>query len=410
MDIWRHSATADLTVTSTDVTTGKVTTSHYSGVRRAGFTKPDKSTHSKKVDGYRPPTNYRTTHKPQSSYLQYPLQVEVTGDGYTGSGLNRKFVRVTGTEALSTDYVGAPAGPNVNELRTRVLLDIKNEVFDVAMVLAEMQGTVDLLGTNLVRLGKAMDTMRKRSPEHAFYLMFGKRPDGRRPTDAFLRDTASAYLEWKYGVMPTVFDIQGACKALDMNEEGSFWENAPLLVARSRITTTHAQTRDMQGVDGRIRDRRIPVMWYRERQARCDYRVKGEALRGLNRYGLGLSTVATVAFERTPFSFVANMAIPMADIVKAWSALSGVEVAGYCETDYYRMDIPAGSSNLAYQPGVNISLKWRKQEGTVEYFTRTAYRKPPMPMPYVRNPIKTGNLATALALFTQLRNPTGYTT
>lgn len=407
-EVWRHSATADLTVTDTRLATGDESKRHYTDVRRSGFSKPAESTVTEEVDGFRPPTNYGTTHLPHSHALQYPLQVTVRGDGYFGSGYNRYLRRYTGQEALSTNNVGAPAGPNVNELRTRVLLDVKSEVLDTAMVLAEMQGTVDLLGSNLVRLGRAMDTMRKRSPEYAFYLTFGKRPDGRRPTDAFLRNTASAYLEWKYGIMPTIFDIQGACKALDMNEQGSFWENAPILVARSRLRSTYPQTRDMQGVNGAIRDRRIPVVWHRERRARCDYRVKGEALRGLNRYGLGLSTVATVAFERTPFSFVANMAIPMADIIKAWSALSGTEVVGYCETDYYRMDIPKGSSIIKDGQGVEISLEWQEQKGTVEYFTRTAFKNPPMPLPYVRNPIKTGNFSTVLALFTQLRNPQGY--
>lgn len=405
MDVITKSATADLTETVLNTATGRVTTRRGTDQRWSGFTKPDAPVINKLVDGYRKPSNYRTTLKSKSQHEAFPLPVRVLGEGSVAH-LRYSY---TGVDALSTNYVGAPSGPNVNALRTRVLLDIRNEVFDVAMVLAEMQGTTNLIVDNLMRVARSLDRMKKSSPEHAFYLYFGRRPDGRRPTDAFLRDTAGLYLEWKYGIMPTVYDIQGACKAFDMNEKGNFFENAPLLVARARLREEIPQTRDMQGTLGEIRDRNIPVVWYRERKARCDYRVKGEGLRGLNRYGLGLSTIATVGFERTPFSFVANMAIPMADIIKAWSALSGTEVVGYCETDYYRMDIPAGESYITAHSGrVPIRLSWDTQEKTVEYFTRTAYSSPPMPMPYVRNPIKTGNLSTVLALFTQLRNPQGY--
>lgn len=289
---------------------------------------------------------------------------------------------------------------DTQQLRTKLLNNIRSEVFDVAMVLAEMQGTVSTAVSALGQIARSMDNIFKRKPENAYYLLTGRRRDNRRPTDKFLRETAGVYLQFKYGVMPSVYDLQGACEALDINAAGSLWNNPPLLVARATV----AKSSKVRSIDfGTPYDwpYAIPCLITTEYKARCDYRINAEGIRGINRFGLGLSTLPTILFERTPFSFVLNMAVPIAELIKAWGALAGVDVAGYCETKYVRVE-PRGATF----PGNGSNYWWiyDVEPGRTAFrMQREAFDSPPMPLPFVRNPINTGNLASVLALFTQLR-------
>lgn len=286
-------------------------------------------------------------------------------------------------------------------LRTKILNNIKDEVLDVAMVLAEMQGTVNTAVTALDRIGRSMQAVLKRKPESFYYLMHGRRRDNRRPTDKFLRETAGEYLQWKYGIMPSVYDLQGASEALDINTEGSLWNNPPLLVGRASVKK-ESTTKTIDFGNGWIWPVSIPCRITTEYKARCDFRVTSEGIRGINRYGLSLSTLPTILFERTPFSFVLNMAVPIGELIKAWSALAGLDVAGYCETKYVRVE-PMSTQ----QPSTGSAAwqTWSFQSAKPAFsMRREAFDKPPMPLPFVRNPITTGNLGTVLALFTSLRS------
>lgn len=300
---------------------------------------------------------------------------------------------------------------DVNELRMKVLNNLRGEIWDVAMTFAELQSTANTVSGNLLRLARSMNNIKKRHPNSFSYLLTGRRRDNRRPTDKFLRETAGLFMEWKYGIMPTVLDIKGACKALDMSSDGSLFDNPPLLVARAKIWSAfkgNTQYRMPNPAWVRMEPIAIPFEGKHELHARCDYRVSGDVLRGINRFGIGLGTIGTVLFERTPFSFVLNMALPIAELIKAWTALAGVDVVGYSETryssaqvvpgeastqyDYHRYDVVENSAHIAY-------------EGLTKYFefSRSAYSRPPMPVPFIRNPVSVGNLSTVLALFTQLR-------
>lgn len=286
-------------------------------------------------------------------------------------------------------------------LRTKLLNNIRDEVLDVAMVLAEMQGTVNTAVTALDRIGRSMQAVLRRKPESFYYLMHGRRRDNRRPTDKFLRETAKEYLHWKYGIMPSVYDLQGATEALDMNTEGTLWNNPPLLVARATVKK-ESTTKTIDFGNGWEWPYAIPCRVTTEYKARCDYRVTSEGIRGINRFGIGLSTLPTILFERTPFSFVLNMVVPIGELIKAWSALAGLDVAGYCETKYVRVE-PQSATLPAN--GTAAWQTWTFKGGKPAFaMQREAFDRPPMPLPFVRNPITTGNLGTVLALFTSLRS------
>lgn len=388
---------------------GHVTETIFENQSVMELTKPP-LTRNPKVNGYRKPSSYvrsvqtKTTgmYPTSGNMLLVPYEYEGTfySKGRPGYPLYR-YCR------MSAAVTWPDNRPNINNVRMKLLNNIRSEVLDVAMVLAEIQGTAQTLGNNLVRLARSLDQVKLRRPDSFYYLLNGRRKDNRRPTDKFLRETSGAFLEWKYGIMPTIYDIQGACKGLDMNEDGSFFDNPPLLVARAvdRNTSTFSVPVDIVGPGISHRDT-VDVSVTSELKARCDYRVEGEGLRGLNRYGLGLGTVGTVLFDKTPFSFVLNMAIPIADLIKAWTALAGVSVVGYSETLYREAHIEAKTINIPSSPrDTGLLICETENVKKISEMARTAFDRVPMPVPYVRNPVKVSNAMTALALFTQLRKP-----
>lgn len=361
------------------------------------FTKADLVVNERQHDGFRQPSDYYgqrdwfafTATVTQPRYAD-PVAFGVWEYGKFGD----IACRVRPADAISVQEVERRLR---DPLRTKILINIKDEVLDVAMVLAEMQGTCDVITNGLYKIARTMDAVRARKPESFYYLMNGRRRDARRPTDKFLRETAKTYLEWKYGVMPTIMDVQGASRALDINEEGSLFDNPALMVARANLQEELTEEVSVFNQDwpNATADIRCRVM----ASARADYSVNAEGIRGLSRYGIGLGTVATIAFERTPFSFVLNMAFPLAELIKAWTSLSGgVDVRGYSETFAVEYTVLAGR-----YPFENGGFLTWPAGSTCLSFKRNGSGSIPMPLPFVRNPLKAGNLATALALFTQLR-------
>lgn len=353
----------------------------------------------KQFDGFRSPSPFRGETEVAAHEVTIDVPEFTAREGWGTRTSSYKGSMVTTFRPWWFYQVETLEASYRDELRTRILLNIKDEVFDVAMVLAEMQGTVDLITTGLGRIARTMGAIKAKKPQSFHYLMHGRRKDGRRPTDKFLRETASTYLEWKYGIMPTVYDIEGASQALDINDKGTLWNNPPLMVARTGLE-------DKFDVDAFMS---APYWTNPECQlelrvqcaARADFSVSSEGLRGLSRYGIGLGTLATLAFERTPFSFVLNMAFPLADLIKAWTALSGgVTVRGYTETFFVQYRVLAGEYPFYDGKG---TMKWLDSERRDITFKRNGGSTIPMPLPFIRNPIKVGNLATVLALFTQLR-------
>lgn len=349
-------------------------------------------------DGYRNPSSY------SAELDELALRTTVRGE----ESLRQRSSYFQGEQAFklspwSIMHIEDLKNSNRNPLRTRVLNNLKDEILDVTMVLGEIFETTDMIGDNLVRVARSMDMVRKRKPESFRYLMTGKREKGRRPTEKFLAEVSSDYLEWKYGIMPTIMDIEGASKALDMTNDGSLFDNPPLLVARAQLKETVHKTVDVWlATDWKRLP--VPVEVDLESKARIDYHVSGEGLRGLSRFGIGLTSAATLVFERTPYAFLLNMAVPLADTIKAWGALSGgVTVRGYSETHAIKYRVPAGFANVQSISGNGIkSYEWDKVEPTGLTFDRYGATTVPMPTPYVRNPVRLGNLTTALSLFTQM--------
>lgn len=367
---------------------------------------PEKKTNPL-VNGYRNPSDYflraycnwDTPTKRHGFVVngEVPRSVTERSDYYGTTSFG-----VEGNEAV---MYRLPTMPNyfnlIQHARTKILNNIKDEVLDVAMVLAEIRETAQTGANLMYRIGRSMDALRTRKRESFNWLMHGRMgADNRRPTDKFLRETAGLFLEWKYGIMPTIYDLEDATKALDASADGSLFDRPPMSVARANVKTSDDVNTTLEFPWGSPANIKTSCKIDTTIACRADYRVSGDALRGLSEYGIGLGTVATVLYDRTPFSFVANMVMPMAELIKAWTALAGVEPIGYTETQYSTFSFKQQRVQRTYQ-----SWKYLTQvrPSKVSTFTRLGTDRPPMPLPFIRNPVKVENISTVLALFTQLR-------
>lgn len=328
---------------------------------------------------------------------RYPTELQVRGQGIVNIG------------ALSKASL-----PDRNHTLTKALNNLRAENFDLSMTLAEAQQSVDTFAGAAHRIGRLMGAVRQKDPRVYDYLWTGKYPrDGKgKPIrgqylDRFNRTAAAAFLEWKYGIMPSVLDAKGALKGLERLGRGEYHLGPPLLVARANDKRKQTVTCDLfiaePGGNSSLRNPAAAVEATLERSIRIDYEVACSSLRALNSFGIGFSTIPTLVFERTPFSFVFNMVVPIAEIIKAWGALQGVTPRGFSETSYEEYELSSGYATSDYPGAV--------PPGTCTYPKRLIYRKadrkvgvsPPFPAPYVKNPVTTGNMASVLSLFTSLR-------
>lgn len=373
---------------------------------------------NKKIDGYRKPSSYSTTLELQGDSMSYLLPGACTffPEGPIYSPNNNPNNGTWGFRGSGYLYARRkdwtfPKG-RADALRTKVRNNVRNEILDVGMVIAEIAKTAATGAALMSRIGRSMQAVLDWDRQSFEYLWDGKPPrDGNgkvlkgRSLDRFNRQTAAAFLEWKYGIMPTVYDLQGVTKALDISEKGSLFDNPPLAVGRA--VERYDEVRDidlwLHEPGGLAAKSSVRVTDRVTHKARLDYRVKGDAMRGLNRYGLGLSTLPTILWDKTPFSFVFDMVVPIAEIIKAWGALAGVSVVGYCETLHVERSFG--------QPKVVPSARYPKDIMVIPrigkfpcfHFERKAFATPPLPMPHIRNPATVGNMASVLALFTQIR-------
>lgn len=374
---------------------------------------PSITINPKGADGYRSPSNYygypivrdkrNYPHAENGRAFVAPLDSIFRDGGSLGPWDNSKtdwFGEGTGI-GYTTAPVPTLSRSDVNALRTKILNNINDEKFDVAMLLADIGKTASTASGLLHRIGRSMTVFQKKNPKSFAYLWHGKLRDNRRPTDRFLRETAGAYLEWKYGIMPTVYDLQAMTEQLDANAAGkSLFDNPPLMVCRATIKKPVQNISCLTVLLGGHNTSGTVRTTY---SARADFSVDSMGLRGLNQYGLGLTSLATVAYDLTPFSFVFNMAVPMAELIKAWGALAHVSVRGYTETVHHEFTVPEQRLNLDTLGGLEPPITVMAPGVKFNRFTRTGSGTIPMPLPHIRNPVSVGNVSTVLSLFTTLR-------
>jgi hypothetical protein len=140
------------------------------------------------------------------------------------------------------------------------------------------------------------------------------------------RDASNKFLEWKYGWLPLMEDVN---KAVELNANGlSDRETQGLLVGSASESYSTVGPipfyTQMYGLSGGKLSERQDV------RARILYKFTHPgAIRDLNR--LGLLNIPSIAWNLTGLSFVVDWALPIGDYLDAFTAPTGLTyLDGYC--------------------------------------------------------------------------------
>lgn len=281
----------------------------------------------------------------------------------------------------------------VNKLRAKML----GSDFHLGVFLGELGRSADLIHDSVRRIAHAYRATRRGSPLEAWHALtqgIGHRgPSGRKPP-TFSNDVSSNWLKLYYGVKPLLSDVQDAAQMLG-------WQtSAPMLqrfvvdryVRGSRIDF-HRELVSLGSAgpwtfDGYLETRES------KRLIALVERVPVVPL-------VGLTDVASIAWELTPYSFVADWFIPIGSYLSALSTDRALGSATYIYSHRWQTRLRGVSIN----PRTDA---WRIRPADYEVnrfslirsVTDTLSLPPPAPKPLVKVP-SVARAITSIALLVQ---------
>lgn len=127
--------------------------------------------------------------------------------------------------------------------------------------------------------------------------------------------------------------------------------------------------------------------------------IRNETVVFINK--LGLLNPLSIAWELTPYSFVADWAVPVGSCLQAWSAMAGLDFKGgsLSFTSDSTMDV-------SWRPGPDYKVA---PSGSVSgsavgtYYQRQPISRWPIPSLGIQNPLSLGHVANAAALVASMR-------
>jgi len=255
-----------------------------------------------------------------------PKDLFASGTGWTFKSTERNCLGVGYQEISASQY--RVALPNrwwvgsSNFMRTSHGIDlaailrskIKDQNLNLALSLAEYRKTADLFSSAAKDVYAAFRSLRsgRGMKDIARYL--------KTPNDDKQRDVANRWLQYQYGVKPTISDVYGSVEELNKklyegvflyvnftrksSESGqAFWPNPSSPVGSSSWSVRH---------NVRVKAR---------------YKISGGGVKQLSQ--VGITNPALLVWELIPYSFVVDWLIPVGDWLSSLDALAGVSDLRY---------------------------------------------------------------------------------
>lgn len=315
----------------------------------------------------------------------------------------------------ATPYVKWISGSvDVGNLANRAWAECRNKVadqkIDIGVALGESIQTINMISTRIISLVHFANAVKARKWKKAYDSLFGRgapkprkryrapkwargnTPPGRRPKRSTgpSKDAANAWLEYWYGWYPLVMDIFGLCELLN---EGLKKQDQLFCVTRLVTETTPARPFFESDPDieckGTFNISAKATIWFKV----------VSSIHALAE--LGLINPLSIAWELTTLSFVVDWLIPIGDWLQSLTAMAGtVTVDAHC------VHAVNGSASARHKnPGAGVAPSGSLPSTTLQLMCmhRWVYLTAPIPLPYMRNPMSTKHLATAVALLAQRR-------
>lgn len=284
-----------------------------------------------------------------------------------------------------------PSPLDSRELINKALLDLQDQRVNVGVAVAQLSQSVDGIAERLRKLAEAYRHGRKGNWNAVARTLGVKRT--RRG-----KKQASDWLEFQYGWMPILVDIEGLYDEVRRDTRLQYW--------RLRGMARSYKEERLQGPSG-------DPIWdgcklyqdvtyeYRARVS-LHYEVHNPLL--LVAAATGLTSASQIAWELIPFSFVVDWLLPVGDMLSALSADEGLTFLGGTSTmtvrAKWRSDISAGEPFTDLQGWTVTPLGSGQSRYEAFQMIRTVFKTAPSAqLPRFKNPftsVKRGLNAIAL--------------
>jgi hypothetical protein len=291
--------------------TGKTTTTT--------ITSQERETHSVSKRGktrktkWRAPTPYSIIVE-SGNVATYEASVY---DKYKLSTSNGKFLSFTGTGHYNSSggfYQTPPIFPSNMEdtAITKARLKLKNQQVNLGNAFGERAQCARLVGDTAIRIANLFSHVKRRN----FWLPPNKRP---KPIDVH-----KAYLELQYGVKPLMSDVYGTVSTLENKEKDA--ERGHVTVKASVKSRNFTVRKLFDGFNNTAWGYDQVLERNDNGFIRLDFVQDNPLLASLN--SLGVTNPIEIAWELTPYSFVADWFFPIGDWLNSLDATLGWRFKG----------------------------------------------------------------------------------
>lgn len=290
-----------------------------------------------------------------------------------------------------------------NKALIQALNKLKDQKVDLATALAELENTAGLIESVAKRIAKGVEHFKrvakdaKRGKWNRRALKRAFRAIGRNPRNSWDKDLASQVLAFQYGVRPLLNDVLGSMEAL---AKVRYHDRigAPVRVvgkvksgSKTRRTPYKVGTQGADLLPGYARDKE-----YTETKVTLWFSCTNSLIR--NASDLGMTNLATVLWEKTPFSFIADWFIPVGDWLSSLDAAYGMEFRGGCTTFWRERSIHYTGTSTDSNGRTKLTGRYENRS-----MVRSAYWTLPTPsMPALKNPASVERAINASALLVAL--------
>jgi len=269
-------------------------------------------------------------------------------------------------------------------LRNRVRAEVTNKLSDqkvnYGQAILEAKESFGTIAQTLTRVLRSYRALRSGNVQKAFkYLAIDR---GHKLKS---KDFGSRWLELQFGWKPLLSDIYGTYELL---QDGLRRGYLPLRVVRElkqpfhyeKVTSVSGERVDLD-YKGTLSHK--IVLWYY---------IDDELLSWAS--SLGLLNPAQLAWEKLPFSFVIDWALPIGTFLSAATATLGIKILSGTETT--RCEYRCTATCHYYESSAEC-------QGEGVGYKRMTLSSFPLVLPYVKSPLSGSHVVSALALLQQLR-------
>lgn len=307
-----------------------------------------------------------------------PIPGEMTMRGY---GLERyQRGHFVDTYEAWTDLT-AGLNPSLDNVRNRVVTE----------ALAELQDRKVNIGVYLAEAIKSANTIADYAAELWALVLAAKRGFLRQQLrlQYNLNDVPSQYLRWKYGVQPLAADLYNQWELF--KTRGSDRMSLSSFASSSETYSSNGDTLFWEDVSHDVK-----------LSARCGIFATVESDFIATATRIGLADPLTIGWELVPYSFVLDWAMPVGNFLLGLSARQGLRFDG----GYISYKRRGSVKGRRYMPreynGFSTTGQANGLEVEYEEYFRESLGAMPLPSLYAKNPFRTGNVMSAIALFHQL--------